>query len=223
MGIVIRRTVALWPTLVSVDQVSVTTSRPASPFGELDAIFNQFPLLTLIHILPALLFIGLGPLQFSRGIRRRHPNWHRWSGRIFLVASSLIGITALWMSFVVPPIGGFSQAAATTLFSLFFLVALYQGFRSIRQGNVVGHREWMIRVYAIGLAVATIRLVNALLFAARLWTGLVLADFFGTGFWIGFVMHLIGAEVWISYTRSSPERPNSLPDLPNVSTVVSLK
>ncbi|GAB4016390.1 hypothetical protein GCM10028773_09370 [Spirosoma koreense] len=115
------------------------------------------------------------------------------------------------MSFVVPAIGGFSQAAATTLFSLFFLVALYQGFRSIRQGNVILHREWMIRVYAIGLAVATIRLVIALLFAASPWTGLALADFFGTGFWIGFVGHLIGAEVWINHTRSSPVRPNSLP------------
>ncbi|GAB4028713.1 hypothetical protein GCM10028773_63410 [Spirosoma koreense] len=122
-----------------------------------------------------------------------------------------MGLTALWMSFTMPAIGGFPQAAATTLFALFFLVALYQGFRSIRHRNVALHREWMIRVYAIGLSVATIRLVNALLFATSPWTGLALADFFGTSFWIGFVIHLIGAEVWITYTRSSPKSPGSLP------------
>ena len=64
----------------------------------------------------------------------------------------------------------------------------------------------MIRVYAIGLAVATIRLVIVLLFVTSPWTGLTRADFFGTGFWIGFVVHLIGAEVWISHTRCSPGR-----------------
>ena len=203
VGIVIRRIIELGPTLISGYPLPVATARAASPFGQSDVFFEQHSLLLLIHILPALLFIGLGPLQFSRNFRSRHLNWHRWSGRIFLASSSIIGITALWMSFAVPAIGGFSQAAATTLFSLFFLVALYQAFRHIRQRSVALHREWMIRVYAIGLAVATIRLIIVLLFVTSSWTGLTLADFFGTGFWIGFVMHLIGAEVWINCTRAS--------------------
>ena len=104
VGIIIRRIVTLWPTLVSGYQPSVITSRSNSPFGQSDSIFEQYPLITLIHILPALLFIGLGPLQFSRRIRRRHLTWHRWSGRIFLLASSIIGITALWLSVAVPPL-----------------------------------------------------------------------------------------------------------------------
>lgn len=202
VGIVVRRTVTLLPVLVDGHQPPATPSATNSPFGPADSIFEQYPLLTLVHILPGLLFVILGPFQFSRTIRKRHLLWHRQSGRVFLVNGVLIGLTALVMSLFMPSIGGFNQAAATTLFSLFFLVALYKAFWHVRHHNVALHREWMIRAYAIGLAVATIRLVIVLLFATRFFTGLTLKDFFSTGFWIGFVLHLIGAEVWINQTRA---------------------
>ncbi|TLV01463.1 DUF2306 domain-containing protein [Dyadobacter luticola] len=212
VGIVLRRIYALWPVLMHTEELPVTAPKSNSPFGNLDDIFVGHPLLTLIHILPALLFVILGPVQFSQKIRRRHPRWHRLSGRVFVICSSIIGLTGLWMSFFMRAIGGFTQAAATALFSVFFLIALFQAFRHIRERNIALHREWMVRVYAIGLAVATIRLVNALLFATSPWTGLALADFFGTGFWIGFVGHLIGAEVWINCTRSSARKPVLFPE-----------
>ncbi|GAB4033118.1 DUF2306 domain-containing protein [Spirosoma jeollabukense] len=200
IGIVVRRTILLVPILVNGYRPAVS-SKPASPFSETDAIFAHYPFLTLIHIVPALLFVTLGPIQFSRKIRRNYPAWHRRSGRIFLLSSTIIGLTALLMSLAMPSIGGFNQAAATTLFSIFFLVAIYKAFRHIRQRNIALHREWIIRAYAIGLAVATIRLVNAVLFATSSWSGLTIAEFFGTGFWLGFVLHLIVAEVWIDYTQ----------------------
>src|SRR5438094_742807 len=45
-------------------------------------------------------------------------------------------------------------------------------------------REWMIRAFAIGLAVATIRPIIGIFFATRVFSGLTPAEFFGTGFWI---------------------------------------
>jgi len=56
-----------------------------------------------------------------------------------------------------PAIGGINQATATTLFATFFLFALCKAFWYIRQREVALHREWMIRAFAVGLAVATIR------------------------------------------------------------------
>ncbi|HEY3738401.1 MAG TPA: hypothetical protein VGL53_01090, partial [Bryobacteraceae bacterium] len=53
--------------------------------AELDAGFARHRTLTLLHILPAALFLGLMPLQFVTRVRVRWIRWHRWSGRVLLV------------------------------------------------------------------------------------------------------------------------------------------
>lgn len=85
----------------------------------LDDLFAHYPILTMVHILSGLLFMILGPLQFSSTIRKRYLRWHRWSGRVFVVCGGVIGVTG--MSFAMPAIGGFNRAAATTLFGSFFI------------------------------------------------------------------------------------------------------
>jgi uncharacterized membrane protein len=162
---------------------------------------SRYPVLTLVHILPGLLFVVLGPLQFSSTFRKRHLQWHRRSGRILFLCGTVIGVSALVMSFAMPSIGGVNQAAATTLFSLWFLFALGKAFRHVLRRETRRHREWMIRAFSIGLAVATIRPIIAVFFATSVFSGLTPYEFFGAGFWIGFVLHLIAAEVWIQWTR----------------------
>jgi uncharacterized membrane protein len=147
-----------------------------------------------------MLFMILGPLQFSSRIRARHLRWHRWSGRVFVVCGLVIGISALVMSFGMPAIGGVNQAAATTLFGTFFLLALCKAFWHIRRREVALHREWMIRAFSMGLAVAAIRPIIGVFFATSPLTGLTPREFFGIAFWIGFVLHLIAAEAWIHTT-----------------------
>jgi uncharacterized membrane protein len=179
---------------------TVTSSPAAAQFAALDDLFAHYPILTLAHIVPGLLFMMLGPLQFSETVRARHLQWHRLTGRIFVICGVVIGISALVMSFGMPAIGGFNQAAATTLFATFFLFALCKAFWHIRRREVVLHREWMIRAFSIGLAVATIRPIIGMFFATSRFSGLTSHEFFGVGFWIGFVLHLIAAEAWIQAT-----------------------
>jgi uncharacterized membrane protein len=166
----------------------------------LDAGFARHPLLTMVHIIPGLLFMVLGPLQFVRRLRNRRPALHRWTGRVVIVSGMIIGGTALVMSPQMA-IGGANETAATMFFATVFLFALVKAFVSIRRGNVALHREWMIRAFAIGLAVATIRPIVGVFFATRRLTHLTPHDFFGTAFWLGFTIHLIAAETWINYTK----------------------
>jgi len=149
---------------------------------------------------PGMLFMILGPLQFSSAIRERHLRWHRLSGRVFVTSGLVIGVSALVMSFGMPAIGGVNQAAATTLFGTFFLFALCKAFWHIRRREVALHREWMIRAFSIGIAVAAIRPIIGVFFATSPLTGLTPREFFGIAFWIGFVLHLIAAEAWIHTT-----------------------
>jgi uncharacterized membrane protein len=197
----VRRTVLLVPIVTHGYRPPAVSSNPRlAQLSALDDLFAQHPILTLVHIVPGMLFMILGPLQFSSRIRARHLRWHRLSGRVFVVCGLVIGISALVMSFGMPAIGGVNQAAATTLFGAFFLFALGKAFWHIRRREVALHREWMIRAFSIGLAVAAIRPIIGVFFATSPLTGLTPREFFGIAFWIGFVLHLIAAEAWIHTT-----------------------
>ena len=207
VAIVVRRTYKLIPVLINGFQPHVHQSNPSlEQLAATDDIFARYPVLTLVHIIPGLLFILLGPVQFIKSFRDRYTKWHRRLGRIVLICGLIIGITGFTMSIAMPSIGGVNQAVATVLFSIFFLFALSKAYQKILQRNTVLHREWMIRAYAIGLAITTIRPIVGIFFATSRFTHLTPYEFFGTAFWIGFVLHLIIAEAWIYKTRERVEQ-----------------
>ncbi len=209
VAVVVRRTTQLVPILMDgYTPPAAASTSIAAQFAALDDVFARYPLLTFVHILPGLLFMVLGPIQFSSTLRARHLQWHRWSGRVYLICGLVIGVSALLMSIAMPSIGGLNQAAATTLFALFFLFALGKAYWHVMRRHIARHREWMIRAFAIGLAVATIRPIIGLFFATSRFSGLTPYEFFGTAFWIGFVLHLMAAEVWIAWMR--PQRVSKL-------------
>jgi uncharacterized membrane protein len=177
-------------------------SSPRNPAADLDAHFASEHALVLTHILPAMLFMVLGPLQFARGLRSRYPQVHRWSGRVFLAASAVVGITGLRLAYG-KTIGGLDEKAAIALFGSFFLISLAKALWHALRREFAQHREWMIRGYAIGLAVATIRPIMGTFFAAAVIRGHAPDphQFFGTAFWIGFTLQTTAAEIWINYTR----------------------
>lgn len=181
-------------------------SSPRNPAADLDAHFAGERTLVLTHVLPAVLFMVLGPLQFVRGLRSRYPQFHRWSGRIFLAASAVVGVSGLRLAFG-KTVGGLDEKAAITLFGTFFLISLAKALWHALRREFAQHREWMIRGYAIGLAVATIRPIMGGFFAAALMSGHAPQpkEFFGTAFWIGFTLQTIAAEIWINHTR--PHQP----------------
>ena len=173
-----------------------------NPAAALDEHFAKQKALTLLHVLPGMLFMILGPLQFVQSLRSKHPAMHRWSGRIFLTASAVIGASGLTMA-MRGTIGGADEKAAILLFGSFFLVALGKALWHAMHHEFEKHREWMIRGYAVGLAVATIRPLMGGFFAAAVIGGHTPQpqNFFGMAFWIGFTAQTIAAESWIRRTR----------------------
>ena len=128
----------VWALTILLSAIGVTVaarrmahilSAPA-PSAALDAGFERHPLLTMIHIVPGLLFVTLGPLQFVPKLRARRPGVHRWTGRVVLASGIVIGVTALVMSPRMA-IGGANETAATMLFATLFLFALGRAFAAI--------------------------------------------------------------------------------------------
>jgi uncharacterized membrane protein YozB (DUF420 family) len=169
------------------------------PGAAVDQVFLAHRGVTLAHIIVGMLYLLLAPFQFVTALRRR-PGLHRTLGRITLIAGLATGGTALLMAYHTS-IGGVNETAAVLLFDGLFLISLVMAWRMIRQGAVAAHREWMIRAFAIGLAVATIRPIVALFFIASRLNDWEPQAFFGTAFWIGFTLHLVAAQLWIDWTR----------------------
>lgn len=173
---------------------------PSNPAATLNAGFARHVALTFVHILPGALFLALAPFQFMPGIRRKHLQFHRWSGRLLVVCGLVIGVSALIMSYKMN-IGGPNETAATTLFAIVFLICLIKAYLFIRRKEVARHREWMIRAYGVGLGVATTRPIVGMFFGFRRLTP---HEFFGIAFWLGFTITFLAAEAWVDYTRQHP-------------------
>src|SRR5437868_15099789 len=76
MAVATRRTIALWNpgavtprnNLPTAPATPSTMGRVKGPAAGLDAHFASQRTLTLAHVLPAMLFMVLGPLQFVRAL-----------------------------------------------------------------------------------------------------------------------------------------------------------
>jgi hypothetical protein len=173
----------------------------SSPFAGLDTHFASKAGITLLHIVPSLLFVLLVPLQFVSSLRRRHPRLHRWAGRLIMGLGLVTGISALRLS--AQPVGGIVEGTATIFFSCFFLFALGKAWWHIRNRRVESHREWVTRMVAIALGVTATRPIMAVFFATSPLTGLTPQQFFGPAMWLGFTATYLVGEAWIAYSRRS--------------------
>jgi uncharacterized membrane protein len=188
---------------VSLAQTILSGALP--PAGSYDGNFARRPSLTLLHMVPGLIFVILGPLQFVTKIRTRYINFHRWCGRIYVASGLLVGVTALILGSVVA-FGGATETAAITFFSTLFLIFLGLAVFRIRRREISAHREWMIRAFALGLAITTMRPMMAILIA---FTGLSFSEILGISFWLAFSLHLVIAELWVKITRAAPPKMNT--------------
>jgi uncharacterized membrane protein len=166
--------------------------------------FLDYPTVVALHVVLGGIYLALAPFQFVRRIRSRHFGYHRRVGRLLVAIGVVVGVTALFMGLVIP-FSGWPERVVVGLFGSLFLVAIVKGFAHVRVGRVALHREWMIRAFAIGLAIATQRVIlfPALMITmtdptdGRFETLLVATLAFA------FVVHASVAESWIRATRRS--------------------
>jgi len=190
VGLVFRRLLILFHVIPAV---------PAGTRFVVDTGLKNHPLLTLVHIIPGLIFVLLSPVL----LKLLHQN--KKSGNLyilswlFICSSFVIGLSAIIMPFITMPIGGINEACASELFGIIFLLACTRLANATQTNNLLAYREWLLRCIAIGLAIATTRLIMVLAFAVGKVSP---QEFLGTAFWIAFTIHLYVAETWIYYRRT---------------------
>lgn len=182
--------------------------------GAFEARYVLHPWLAYPHIVLGVVYLVGAPFQLSRTFRSRHRRTHRRLGRVLVVCGAGSGVFAL--AFGVPlSFGGAWQALATALFGSWFLISLLLGFRAIRSGDVPAHRRWMIRAFAVGLGVGTIRIWVGLFTATGL---LELEGAFAAAFFLGLSMHVVVGEAWLRRDRRALRTARSSRDTPATHT-----
>jgi hypothetical protein len=167
---------------------------------QVDGRFAANPSRTRLHVLTGAVFLLFAPLQLSRRIRVRWPDYHRWSGRLLVVMALVSAIPGFYFGLAVP-FAGNGERVPIALFGALFVFAIVRAWVAIRRKNVLLHREWMIRAVALALAVSTVRLLALMLDALLTPRAFSPHAIFVLSLWAGWGLTLGAAELWLRHTR----------------------
>lgn len=178
------------------------------------SILHQSPFTDDSHRLLGGVLLILGALQFEPNLRRSKPFIHRVSGYGYLTLGFIAAITGVILV-LRHGFGGFPHTAIVLVVVLMYMGMLAKAFVHARAKNYQYHREWMIRGFALGLFVATVRNLIFVMVAAGGF-GASPQEIFNTAFFMSVLLNLSVAEWWIQRTK-----PRSLHGAPSIQAVQS--
>jgi uncharacterized membrane protein len=115
-----------------------------------DPITNWRKTLLFFHIILAVPSTFLGATLFFEPFRRRHLNYHRWVGKIYVTATLLSAVIVFPLA-LTNASGPIPRFGFSSLAFLWFVFTLY-AYLAIRRKDVRAHRIWMMRSYALTFA-----------------------------------------------------------------------
>ena len=149
-----------------------------------------------IHILAGMCCISTSLIQFSRIILKKASAIHRWSGRVYVFVVLFLGApTGLYMSFFAK--GSFWERALFMFMAMFWFFTTLNGLKMILKKNVLAHKIWMIRSYAMAMTAVTFRVYH-LIFYIMDWDHL---RNYEISLWVSVLGNMLIAE-WIIYRKS---------------------
>ncbi len=110
--------------------------------------------LLIPHTLCGVIALLSGPIQFSSRFRRRHLQFHRVLGRIYVVSVFIGAATGIALATGRPGFSGTSMQAAA------WIVCTTAAFLTARNRQIVQHRQWMARSYAVTFTFVSSRVLN---------------------------------------------------------------
>lgn len=132
---------------------------PSGTYSEDSARLAVAPVSWFAHVLAGVAFGVTGPLQFVRALRQRFGALHRASGRVFVLSGAIIGLSGLSLLAQVTSVRTPLADIGRGIFGLALLIALAMAMQAIRGRDVIRHRAWAIRAYAIGMGLGAVALV----------------------------------------------------------------
>jgi uncharacterized membrane protein len=154
------------------------------------------------HVFLAAVLTFGGALQFVPQLRQRALAFHRWNGRIFVVAAFAAGLNGLYLEWVrgtgLRAPTGTPSAIAITLNAALILTFAALAWRAVRSKDIAAHQRWATRLFLV---------VNGTWFmrvGMRAWTVLTDGAFDGLNFFSfwSFAAYLLPLAIYELYLRA---------------------
>ena len=110
--------------------------------------------LLIPHTLAGIFALLIGPINFSSRIRQRHLQLHRVLGRIYVLSVFIGAATGVALANGRPGLPGTSMQAAA------WVVCTTAAFITARNRQIIQHRQWMARSYAVTFTFVSSRVLN---------------------------------------------------------------
>jgi uncharacterized membrane protein len=110
--------------------------------------------LLIPHTLCGVIALLSGPIQFSSRFRQGHLKFHRVLGRIYVVTVFIGAATGVALATGRPGFPGTSMQAAA------WIVCTTAAFLTARNRQILQHRQWMARSYAVTFTFVSSRVLN---------------------------------------------------------------
>jgi uncharacterized membrane protein len=110
--------------------------------------------LLIPHTLCGVIALLSGPIQFSSRFRQRHLKFHRVLGRIYVVSVFIGAATGVALASGRPGFPGTSMQAAA------WIVCTTAALLTARNRQILQHRQWMVRSYAVTFTFVSSRVLN---------------------------------------------------------------
>lgn len=149
-----------------------------------------------IHIFAGAFCILTALVQLSRIVLKKAKAIHRWSGRVYVFVVLFLGApTGLYLSFFAK--GSIWERSLFMFMASFWFISTFYGLTTILKKNVLSHKVWMIRSYAMTMTAVTFRVYHIVFYLLG-WDHL---KNYELSLWISVLGNMLIAE-WIIYRKS---------------------
>ena len=133
-------------------EVLLVTDYPMYHAYRLQVIADRH--LLIPHTLCGVIALLFGPVQFSSRLRQRYLKLHRVLGRIYVISVFIGAFTGISLAAGRPGLPGTSMQAAA------WVVCTTAALITARNRQIVQHRQWMARSYAVTFTFVSSRVLN---------------------------------------------------------------
>ena len=151
-----------------------------------------------VHVFTSIFALFAAFTQFVPIKNRWLAKVHRWAGRIYVFNILLLCAPSGLLLACYAEGGIVGRLGFATLACLWFATTAL-GLRAILKRKVSRHQEWMIRSYALTFSAVTLR-------EWQYWFAVLLPPTYNTFplvAWLGWLLNLMLAEIWIRWKRRS--------------------